>query len=78
MNINSEYTRLTEMLNSKSMEFLCTPQELRAMSQRLEVAKGLAEKKTYEQISTETSASTAIISRVKRSGLVECISEIVV
>jgi TrpR-related protein YerC/YecD len=57
------------------MKLLCTPQELRVMSQRLEVAKGLAEKKTYEQISGETGASTAIISRVKRSGLVEHIAD---
>jgi len=41
--------------------------EIRALSQRLEVAKLLYEKKTYPQIAKSTGASTATISRVKRS-----------
>ena len=37
------------------------------MSQRLVVAKMLTEKKVYTEIVKETGASTATISRVKRS-----------
>lgn len=48
-------------------EDLCTSAELKAMSQRLVVAKMLAEKKVYTEIVKETGASTATISRVKRS-----------
>lgn len=48
-------------------EDLCTSAELRAMSQRLVVAKMLKEKKVYTEIVRETSASTATISRVKRA-----------
>lgn len=48
-------------------EDLCTSAELKAMSQRLVVAKMLAEKKVYTEIVKETGASTATISRVKRA-----------
>lgn len=48
-------------------EDLCTSAELRAMSQRLVVAKMLKEKKVYTEIVRETGASTATISRVKRA-----------
>ena len=48
-------------------EDLCTSSELKAMSQRLLVAKMLTEKKVYTEIVKETGASTATISRVKRS-----------
>lgn len=48
-------------------EDLCTSAELRAMSQRLVVAKMLKEKKVYTEIVRETGASTATISRVKRT-----------
>ncbi|MBP0959515.1 MAG: TrpR-like protein, YerC/YecD [Oscillospiraceae bacterium] len=51
----------------KFFEDLCTIQELRAMAQRLQVAKMLSEKHVYSKIVTETGASTATISRVKRS-----------
>ena len=47
-------------------EDLCTSPELKAMSQRLVVAKMLTEKKVYSEIVKETGASTATISRVKR------------
>ena len=47
-------------------EDLCTVSELKAMAQRLQVAKMLQEGRTYEQIIAETGASTATISRVKR------------
>jgi TrpR-related protein YerC/YecD len=46
---------------------LCTVQELRAMSQRYQVAVMLKKKKVYSDIVKETGASTATISRVKRS-----------
>lgn len=45
---------------------LCTVNELQSLSQRLEVARMLREGKTYHKIETETGASTATISRVKR------------
>ncbi|MBP3039260.1 hypothetical protein J9303_07085 [Bacillaceae bacterium Marseille-Q3522] len=45
---------------------LCTVNEIQALSQRLEVARMLNEGKTYHTIETETGASTATISRVKR------------
>ncbi|MCR2823421.1 YerC/YecD family TrpR-related protein [Lederbergia panacisoli] len=45
---------------------LCTINEIQALSQRLEVARMLRDGKTYHKIETETGASTATISRVKR------------
>lgn len=48
-------------------EDLCTSPELKAMSQRLAVAKMLTEKKVYSEIVKNTGASTATISRVKRA-----------
>ena len=48
-------------------EDLCTSAELKAMSQRLVVAKMLTEKHVYSDIVAETGASTATISRVKRA-----------
>ncbi len=48
-------------------EDLCTVPELKAMAQRIHVAKMLSEKKVYSDIVEETGASTATISRVKRS-----------
>ena len=48
-------------------EDLCTVPELKAMSQRLAVAKMLSEKKVYSEIVSKTGASTATISRVNRS-----------
>lgn len=45
---------------------LCTVNEMESMSQRLEVARMLRKGHTYNQIETETGASTATISRVKR------------
>lgn len=46
---------------------LCTVPELKALSQRLQVAKMLSEHKVYSDIVQETGASTATISRVNRS-----------
>lgn len=48
-------------------EDLCTVQELKAMSQRLQVAKLLSENSIYSDIVQKTGASTATISRVNRS-----------
>lgn len=46
---------------------LCTVQELKAMSQRMTVACLLKEGLCYNEIAAKTGASTATISRVKRS-----------
>lgn len=51
----------------KFFEDLCTVPELKAMSQRLEVAKMLSDKQVYSEIVKITGASTATISRVNRS-----------
>lgn len=48
-------------------EDICTVAELKSLAQRLEVAKMLRENRTYGEISSRTGASTATISRVKRS-----------
>lgn len=45
---------------------ICTITEIKALEQRLHVAKMLKEKKTYHEIAAETGASTATISRVNR------------
>ncbi|MEI5907369.1 YerC/YecD family TrpR-related protein [Bacillus spongiae] len=46
---------------------LCTVNEIQSLAQRLEVARMLREGNTYHKIETQTGASTATISRVKRS-----------
>lgn len=51
----------------KLFEDVCTVRELHSISQRLEVAKLLKIRKTYNEIEKETGASTATISRVNRS-----------
>ena len=48
-------------------EDLCTVPELKAMSQRLAVAKMLNARQVYSEIVAATGASTATISRVNRS-----------
>jgi TrpR-related protein YerC/YecD len=45
---------------------LCTVNEIQSLAQRLEVARMLSEGFTYHKIESETGASTATISRVKR------------
>lgn len=45
---------------------LCTINEIQSLAQRLEVARMLQNGFTYHKIETETGASTATISRVKR------------
>jgi TrpR-related protein YerC/YecD len=47
-------------------EDICTVSEIKAMAQRLEVAKMLKAGYTYTDISEKTGASTATISRVNR------------
>ena len=48
-------------------EDLCTIKEIKAMAQRLVVAKMLTEKCVYSDIVAKTGVSTATISRVNRS-----------
>lgn len=48
------------------LDDLCTIAEIKAMSQRIHVAKLLYGETTYNIISRETGASTATISRVNR------------
>ncbi len=47
-------------------EDICTIKELETISQRLEVAKMLLDKKTFNEIVQATGASTTTISRVNR------------
>lgn len=47
-------------------EDVCTINEINSMSQRIQVAKMLSERKTYIDIADTTGASTATISRVNR------------
>ena len=48
------------------LEDLCTIHEIQAMAQRLEVARLLRQRITYQEIAGMTGASTATISRVNR------------
>ena len=48
-------------------EDLCTIKEIKAMAQRITVAKMLKEKQVYSDIVNKTGVSTATISRVNRS-----------
>ncbi len=50
----------------KFFEDLFTINEMASISQRMQVARMLKEKKTYIDIAKETGASTATISRVNR------------
>ena len=52
---------------ARFIEDLMTMRELKDLSQRLEVARLLYEKKTYAEIGALTTASTATISRINRS-----------
>ena len=47
-------------------EDICTIGEIKALAQRLEVARMLKEGRIYDDIVAKTGASTATISRVKR------------
>ena len=46
---------------------ICTTNEILSFAQRYQVAKLLEEKRTYQEIAEKSGASTATISRVKRS-----------
>lgn len=48
------------------LEDIATIGEIKALAQRLEVARLLSEGRTYPEIAKETGASTATISRVKK------------
>ena len=74
--IKNEHTDLlfSAILELKTMdecyaffEDLCTVFEIKAMSQRIIVAKMLLQKTVYNEIVSKTKASTATISRVNRS-----------
>ena len=47
-------------------EDISTVSEIKALAQRMEVARMLDDEKTYTEIAARTGASTATISRVKR------------
>lgn len=51
----------------KLLEDLCTIREIQDLSQRLEVARMLRDRVTYNEIAQKTGVSTATISRVNRS-----------
>lgn len=48
-------------------EDVCTTNEILSFAQRYQVAKLLGENRTYQEIAEKSGASTATISRVKRS-----------
>lgn len=50
----------------KFFEDVCTIKELQDVTQRLQVAELLMQKKNYQEVSKETGASTATISRVNK------------
>ena len=47
-------------------EDLCTVKEILAMSQRLEVARMLANGESYQKVTDDTGVSSATVGRVKR------------
>lgn len=51
----------------KFFEDICTINEIKALDQRLQVAKMLKQGRTYLDIASSTGASTATISRVNRA-----------
>lgn len=70
--LNTKFCQAILKLNTleecfQFFEDICTPAELKSLSQRLEVAKMLMENKTYDEIENETGVSSATISRVKRA-----------
>lgn len=50
----------------KFFDDICTINEIKALEQRLQVAKMLKQRRTYLDISSTTGASTATISRINR------------
>ena len=65
------YAAIASLQNAEEVNALlvdlCTPQELMALNQRFAVAKMLWENKNYSEIIEATGASSATVSRVKRS-----------
>lgn len=51
----------------KFFEDICTINEIKALEQRLQVARMLKERRTYLDIASTTGASTATISRINRA-----------
>jgi len=50
----------------KFLDDICSPAEIAALEHRWQAATLLANKKTYQEIISETKISSAIVSRVKR------------
>ena len=58
---------LTSTQETKALlDDLCTPKEVQAMAQRLQVARLLREGRTFTDIADRTGASSATIARVNR------------
>jgi TrpR-related protein YerC/YecD len=70
-NLNELYEAILQLKTEEECALffkdLCTIPELKALSQRFQVAKLLTENHVYSDIVKETGASTATISRVNRS-----------
>ncbi len=69
--LNDQLCQAVLLLNNTEecyqfFEDICTVIEIKAFSQRLEVARMLQDGHTYDDIVARTGASTATISRVKR------------
>ena len=60
------FRAVLSLKDEQHFEDICTITELKAMAQRLEVARMLDAGCIYEEIVEKTGASTATISRVKR------------
>lgn len=75
-NIDLLYKAILELRTYEECEDffddLCTVTELKAISQRIMVAKMLRDKRVYNDIVAATGASTATISRVNRSLIYGC------
>ena len=69
--LNNQLCRAVLLLDNveecyQFFEDICTISEIKALAQRLEVARMLKHGHTYDDIVERTGASTATISRVKR------------
>ncbi len=64
------YEAIVSLQNTKDcrsfFEDICTVKELLGLAQRLQIALMLKDGKNYQEISAETGASTATISRVNK------------
>jgi len=69
--INELFSALSKLKTEEELSLflrdLCTPQELQAMADRWLVAQKVAEGGTYREISAQTGASTATVTRVARA-----------